>query len=94
MGDRAYGPDADARKVFVGGLNFTTSREAVYDAFAVCGKVTLVQLVKDPDHPGRSRGYAFVTFDDEDGYRYALNKVAEPQRSPGAVVLGGSAKPS
>jgi len=53
------------RKIFVGGLASTVTEEDVEDYFEQFGRVTEVELLKDRD-TGRLRGFAFVTFEDED----------------------------
>jgi RNA recognition motif-containing protein len=47
-----------AVKLFVGGLSFSTTDEALRDAFATSGSVASAQVVRGPD--GRARGFGFV----------------------------------
>ncbi|MBM4355322.1 MAG: RNA-binding protein [Deltaproteobacteria bacterium] len=49
-----------SKKLFVGGLSFSTNDEALRAAFASFGAVTEATVVTDRDS-GRSRGFGFVT---------------------------------
>jgi len=53
------------KKVFVGGLPNTITEEDIRGYFETFGRVNEVQLIKDRE-TGRLRGFAFITFDDED----------------------------
>ncbi len=59
------------KKLFVGSLSWDTTSSALEDAFAKCGPVTEAKVVTDRD-TGRSRGFGFVTFQDEQGAALAL----------------------
>lgn len=93
-------------KVFVGNLNFKTSREELESLFAQAGTVQEVFLPTDRES-GLPRGFAFVTFEsDEDaaraiekfnGYEFAgrglrVNSADErPRRAPS--LSGGGGRP-
>ncbi|KAK3751146.1 hypothetical protein QZH41_015476, partial [Actinostola sp. cb2023] len=72
--DEAKNPMAltKTRKIFVGGLASTTTEDDIRDYFnKLCekdgmGQVIDVDLKRDKDNPNRIRGFAFVTFDDEE----------------------------
>ena len=55
-----------SKKLFVGGLSWNTTSEELRDAFAACGDVVEAKVITDRD-TGRSRGFGFVTYQDEDG---------------------------
>ncbi|KAG8788548.1 hypothetical protein FRB91_000833 [Serendipita sp. 411] len=55
--------------MFVGGLNWDTSDEGLRSYFSQFGKVEACTIMRDPQ--GRSRGFAFLTFEDP----AAVNKV-------------------
>jgi len=56
-----------AKKLFVGGLSWDTTDNGLRQAFAVHGEITEAKVITDRD-TGRSRGFGFVTFaQDEDG---------------------------
>ena len=58
-------------KIFVGGLAWATTSEALRDAFAPCGAIVEAKVVEDRD-TGRSRGFGFVTFADDEGCKKAI----------------------
>jgi RNA recognition motif-containing protein len=57
-------------KVFVGNLSFKTREAGLFQAFEAAGKVTSAQIVTRGN--GRSLGYGFVEFDNEDGANKAI----------------------
>ena len=72
--DEASNPSAltKTKKIFVGGLPSTTTEEDIQEYFTgLCekfgsGRVLDVDLKKDRNNASRLRGFAFVTFDDDD----------------------------
>jgi len=52
-----------SKKLFVGGLSWGTTDEALRGAFAKFGEISEAKVVTDRD-TGRSRGFGFVTFED------------------------------
>jgi cold-inducible RNA-binding protein len=57
------------KKLFVGGLSWGTDSDGLKSAFEKFGDVSDAVVITDRD-TGRSRGFGFVTFDnDEDGDR-------------------------
>ncbi len=56
-----------AKKLFVGGLSWDTTDDGLRQAFVPHGEITEAKVITDRD-TGRSRGFGFVTFaQDEDG---------------------------
>lgn len=53
-----------AKKLFVGNLSWNTRNEGLYEAFSRFGEVSEATVITDRD-TGRSRGFGFVTFEDE-----------------------------
>jgi len=53
-----------SKKLFVGGLAWATSDESLRSAFEEFGPVSEAKVVLDRE-TGRSRGFGFVTFDDD-----------------------------
>ncbi|XP_077218612.1 glycine-rich RNA-binding protein 4, mitochondrial-like [Tasmannia lanceolata] len=51
-------------KLFVGGLSWGVDEKSLKDAFSSFGQVTEVRIMYDKDS-GRSRGFGFVHFSDE-----------------------------
>ena len=60
-----------SKKLFVGGLSWETTSDELKDAFACCGDVVEAKVVTDRDS-GRSRGFGFVTFQNEQGATRAV----------------------
>ena len=57
------------KRLFVGNLSWDTGDEGLHQAFAQFGEVSDARVITDRDS-GRSRGFGFVTFsDDEAGLR-------------------------
>ena len=53
-----------SKKLFCGGLSWGTNDETLRAAFEAHGTVTDARVITDRE-TGRSRGFGFVTFDDE-----------------------------
>lgn len=62
-----------SNKVYVGNVAYNTTEEGLKDFFAQVGTVTDVSLIVDRE-TGRSRGFAFVSFDSEDGMNAAISQ--------------------
>ena len=54
-----------SKKLFVGSLSWGVNDDSLRDAFAVHGEISEAVVISDRD-TGRSRGFGFVTFDDDD----------------------------
>lgn len=62
------------KKLFVGSLSWNTTSAELETAFATCGHVLEAEVVTDRD-TGRSRGFGFVTFQNEYGAASAIEKL-------------------
>ncbi len=62
-----------AKKIFVGNLDFRTSKEEVETLFAQAGKIEDVYLPSDRE-TGRPRGFAFVTFSSDEESTAAITR--------------------
>ena len=62
-----------AKKLFVGGLSWDTNDDGLRRAFASYGEITEAKVITDRD-TGRSRGFGFVTFDQDDDAKTAISK--------------------
>jgi len=69
--DNGRTADRNAWKVFVGGLPFNLDQDTIRRDFEECGKIKDFTLLTDAE-TGRSRGIAFITFEDEAGLKKAL----------------------
>ena len=63
-----------AKKLYVGGLSWDTTEEGLRNAFANYGAVTEAIVITDRD-TGRSRGFGFVTFEEDDDARSAISSL-------------------
>lgn len=63
-----------AKRLFVGGLSWGTTDEDLRSAFERFGEVTDATVVKDRD-TGRSRGFGFVTFEQDDEAKNAVGEM-------------------
>jgi len=63
-----------AKKLFVGGLSWDTTDDGLRQAFASYGEITEAKVITDRD-TGRSRGFGFVTFDQDEDAKTAISKM-------------------
>ena len=63
-----------AKKLFVGGLSWDTMDDGLRQAFAPYGEITEAKVITDRD-TGRSRGFGFVTFDQDEDAKTAISKM-------------------
>ncbi|MFZ1864735.1 MAG: RNA-binding protein [Polyangiales bacterium] len=63
-----------SNKLFVGGLSWNTTSEALEQAFSAYGDVIEAKVVTDRES-GRSRGFGFVTFQDDEGATRAIEEL-------------------
>uniref|UniRef100_A0A0D6R844 RRM domain-containing protein n=1 Tax=Araucaria cunninghamii TaxID=56994 RepID=A0A0D6R844_ARACU len=61
-------------RCFVGGLSWSTDDRSLKDAFLPYGEVMDSKVVSDRE-TGRSRGFGFVTFADEESMRNAIEEM-------------------
>jgi RNA recognition motif-containing protein len=60
-----------SKKLFVGSLSWDTTDEGLHEAFAQFGEITEAKVISDRDS-GRSRGFGFVTFADDEAADKAI----------------------
>ena len=53
-----------AKKLYIGGVSYTTTQQSLQDAFAKFGNVVSATIIMDK-MTGRSRGFGFVEMDDD-----------------------------
>jgi cold-inducible RNA-binding protein len=61
-------------KLYVGNLSFSTTQEALQEHFAAHGQVDEVAVITDRD-TGRPRGFAFVTMNNDNEARAAIEQL-------------------
>ncbi|KAK8663311.1 hypothetical protein V6N13_083134 [Hibiscus sabdariffa] len=60
------------KKLFIGGLSYGTDDQTLKEAFSGFGDVTEAKIITDRD-TGRSRGFGFVNFADDESASNALS---------------------
>ena len=63
-----------AKKLFVGGLSWETTDDALRKAFELYGEMTEAKVITDRG-TGRSRGFGFVTFVRDEDAKAAISKM-------------------
>ncbi len=88
------------KKVFVGGMSWDTDNDSLRKAFSKFGDVSDAKVNTDRD-TGRSKGFGFITFEDEECVPQAISgmngqdldgrtiKVDEAQDKPRSSDRGG-----
>jgi cold-inducible RNA-binding protein len=61
-----------AKKLFVGSLSWNTDDHSLREAFSQFGEIVEATVITDRDS-GRSRGFGFVTFSDDEGADKAMS---------------------
>nr|XP_057923082.1 cold inducible RNA binding protein a isoform X2 [Doryrhamphus excisus] len=94
---------SDEGKLFVGGLNFTTTEDSLAGAFGKYGTIEKVDVIRDKE-TGRSRGFGFVKYENVedakdaleamngktlDGRSIRVDEAGKGSRSRGAFNSGG-----
>ncbi len=62
---------AMSKKLFVGSLSWDTNDDGLHEAFSQFGEITEAKVINDRDS-GRSRGFGFVTFADDEAADKAI----------------------
>jgi RNA recognition motif-containing protein len=65
------GPDVDARSVYVGNVDYSTTPEELQEFFNSCGIVNRITILCDK-FTGHPKGYAYVEFKDVDSVANAM----------------------
>ena len=60
-----------SKKLFVGGLSWGTTDDGLHGAFSQFGEIVEAKVITDRE-TGRSRGFGFVTFANDDGATKAI----------------------
>lgn len=61
-----------ATKLYIGGLSYNTTEDALKDAFAQAGSVTSATIIMDK-MTGRSRGFGFVEMSNDEEAKNAID---------------------
>lgn len=63
-----------SKKLFVGGLSWGTTDDSLHGAFSQFGEIVEAKVITDRE-TGRSRGFGFITFADDDGANQAVSEM-------------------
>ena len=63
-----------SKKLFVGGLSWGTTDDGLHGAFSRFGEIVEAKVITDRE-TGRSRGFGFVTFANEEGATSAISEM-------------------
>jgi RNA recognition motif-containing protein len=63
-----------SKKLFVGGLNWKTTDDGLRQAFERFGEITEAKVITDRE-TGRSRGFGFITFVQDDAANNAITEM-------------------
>lgn len=61
-------------KIFVGNLSWNTTEDSLRDAFGRFGEIEFARVVTDRE-TGRSRGFGFVTFTNDEAGQNAISEM-------------------
>ncbi len=61
------------RKVYVGNIPYSTQEDDLTAIFSECGGIEEIKIIRDYE-TGRSKGFAFITFETPEGMQSALAK--------------------
>jgi cold-inducible RNA-binding protein len=67
-----------SNKLFVGGLSWDTTDDSLRSAFESFGEITEAKVILDRN-TGRSRGFGFVTFTNEESARNAMDALKDTE---------------
>ncbi|MEK6794241.1 MAG: RNA-binding protein [Spirochaetota bacterium] len=80
-----------AKKLYVGNLSYTTTKEQLQDLFAQHGPVVSVSLITDRE-TGRAKGFGFVEMETDEGGQAAIAALDSMQLD-GRAIKVNEAKP-
>lgn len=80
-----------AKKLYVGGLSYSTTEDALKAEFEKAGKVASVSIIMDRA-TGQSKGFGFVEMEDDEGAASAI-KMFNGQEVDGRRVKVDEARP-
>ena len=78
-------------KLYVGNLNFRTDEQSLEALFSNYGQVSDTAIITDRE-TGRSRGFGFVTMDDDDAAKEAIEAINGTELE-GRTLTVNEAKP-
>jgi len=82
---------SEAKKLYIGGLNYDTTEEVLKEEFEKAGKVESVVIITDRE-TGRSKGFGFVEMATEEDAKKAIEMWNEKELD-GRTVKVSEARP-
>jgi RNA recognition motif-containing protein len=79
------------KKLYVGGLSYSTTEQTLHSLFAQAGEVASVNIITDRE-TGRSKGFGFVEMATTDGAQAAIEKY-NGQEADGRRLTVSEARP-
>ena len=79
------------KKLYVGGLPYSTTEEELKEAFSAAGNVTSAVIITDR-MSGRSKGFGFVEFETEEEAAKAIEMFHESEMG-GRKIIVNEARP-
>ena len=64
--------EVNNKRLFVGGIPYRTTEEALQEAFSKAGAVVSARIIKERE-TGRSKGFGFVEMETEEGAQAAID---------------------
>lgn len=80
------------KKLFVGGISFSTTEDQLREMFEKAGKVESVKIITDK-FSGRSKGFGFVEFETEEDAQKAIEMFHEQEDPNGRKIIVNEARP-
>ena len=84
-------PKKMEKKLYVGGLPYSTTEEELKEAFSAAGNVTSAVIITDR-MSGRSKGFGFVEFETEEEAAKAIEMFHESEMG-GRKIIVNEARP-
>ena len=74
------------KKIFVGNLSWDTDDQSLFQAFSRFGAIVEAKVITDRN-TGRSRGFGFVTFEEERSAEEAIEEMEDSQLDGRAIKV-------
>ena len=75
-----------AKRLFVGGLSFSTTSSQLEDIFSKIGKVISCEVIKDRD-TGQSKGFGFIEMENDKEADEAIEKLNDTELEGRKIIV-------
>jgi len=79
------------KKLFIGGLSFSSTEDSIRDAFSQCGSVVAVTIITDK-FSGRPKGFGFVEMSTDEEAKAAI-EMWDTKELDGRTIHVNEARP-